>query len=62
MRDADALDAASELTEPGPAATQEHSIGNYGSSDIKTVEVPDKPNATMSGVPPEQWARPVKKG
>jgi hypothetical protein len=61
MPDADALDAASDLVDSGPPATQGHSIGNYGSQPFKQVEVPDKPEAKMSGVPPEQWAVPVKK-
>lgn len=61
MSDADDLDAASDLVLPGPAATQAHSIGNYGSAPFKTTEVPEEPKAKMSGVPPEQWARPVKK-
>jgi hypothetical protein len=61
MSDADDLDAASDRVNSGPAATQGHSIGNYGSQSLKTVEVPAKPEAKMSGVPPEQWARPVKK-
>lgn len=61
MSDADALDAASDAVNSGPAATQSHSIGNYGSSELARVEVPDKPQAKMSGVPPEQWAKPVKR-
>lgn len=61
MSDADDLDAASGLVDAGPAATQEHSIGNYGSHTLKTVEVPEKPEVKMNGVPPEQWARPVKR-
>lgn len=61
MSDADDLDAASDLVDSGSAATQGHSIGNYGSQPLKTVEVPDKPEAKMSGVPPEHWAIPVKK-
>lgn len=61
MSDADALDAASDLVDSGPAASQGHTIGNYGYDSNKRVEVPEKPQAKMSGVPPEQWARPVKK-
>lgn len=61
MSDADDLDAASDLVDSGPAASQGHSIGNYGYSSNKQVEVPEKPEAKMSGVPPEQWARPVRK-
>ena len=61
MSDAEALDAASDSVKSGPAATQSHSIGNYGSSNLKTTAVPDKPQAKMSGVPPEQWAKPVKR-
>lgn len=61
MSDADDLDAASGLAGNGPAATQAHSIGNYGSSPLRTVEVPEKPEAKMSGVPPEQWAQPTRK-
>jgi hypothetical protein len=55
------LDAASDLVDNGPAAGQSHTIGNYGSSDNKRVAVPDKPKAVMSGVPPEQWAKSVKR-
>jgi hypothetical protein len=61
MSDADALDAASDLVENGPAATQSHSIGNYGSSPLARTDVPYAPEGRMGGVPPEQWARPVKK-
>jgi hypothetical protein len=61
MSESDALDAASDLVDSGPAATQGHSIGNYGSQPFKQVDVPEKPEAKMSAVPPEQWARPVKK-
>lgn len=61
MPDADALDTASDLVESGPAATRSYSIGNYGSQPVKQIEVPPEPEARMSGVPPEQWAQPVKK-
>lgn len=61
MSDADDLDAASGLVKSGPAATQAHSIGNYGSSSLARTDVPDKPKANMGGVPPEQWARSTKK-
>lgn len=61
MPDADDLDAASDMLASGPAATQGHAIGNYGSRPLSRVEVPEKPQAKMSGVPPEQWARPAKK-
>lgn len=61
MSDADALDAASESVDSGPPAKQGHSIGNYGSKPFDRVNVPEKPEAKMSGVPPEQWARFVKK-
>ena len=57
----DELDAASDLVDNGPAASQSRSIGNYGSSGIKQVAVPDKPKATLGGVPPEQWAKAVKR-
>lgn len=60
MRDlGDELDAASDLVDSGPTATQGHAIGNYGSQPFKRVEVPDRPKAKTSGVPPEQWAKPV---
>lgn len=61
MSDADALDAASDSVSRGPAASSSTSIGNYGQTPHKQTSVPDKPQANMSGVPPEQWARPVKK-
>lgn len=61
MSDADALDAASDQVDSGPSATQAHSIGNYGSSRLARTEVPARPQARMSGAPPEQWARPAKK-
>lgn len=61
MPEADELDAASGLVDSGPAATQGHAAPNYGSGSLKKVEVPRKPRADMSGVPPEQWARPVKR-
>lgn len=61
MSDADALDAASDQVDSGPSATQAHSIGNYGSSQLARTEVPERPQAKMSGVPPEQWAHSVKK-
>lgn len=59
MSDADDLDAASDLVDSGPAATQQRSTGSYQPQPIARVEVPEKPQAKMSGVPPEQWARPV---
>lgn len=61
MSDADALDAASAQVELGPSATQAHSSNNYGSGQLVRTEVAERPQAKMSGVPPEQWARPVKK-
>lgn len=61
MSDADDLDAASDLVDSGPPATRGHSVGNYGRQEFPTVEVPEKPEAKMSGVPPEQWASVVKK-
>lgn len=56
MSDADALDAASDRVDSGPAATTGHSIDNYGSSGLKKVAVPEKPQARMGGIPPEQWS------
>lgn len=61
MSDADDLDAASDLVDSGPAVKQGHSIGDYGYNSFPVINVPDKPEAKMSGVPPEHWAAPVKK-
>ena len=58
--DFDALDAASEKVELGPSATQSHSIGNYGSAPLATPGAPDRADAKMPGVPPEQWAKPIR--
>jgi len=61
MSDADALDAASERVDTGPAATQSHASKNYGSGELVRTAVPEKPQAKMGGVPPEQWPKPVQK-
>ncbi len=61
MSDADALDAASESVDLGPPVKQGHSIGSYESRPFEKVDVPERPKADMSGVPPEQWAHSTKK-
>ena len=57
----DELDAASDLVDNGPTATQGHAIGNSPAQAFRRVDVPERPEAKMGGVPPEQWAAVVKK-